>query len=213
MPKAIKDRAIDIDDLDEADFDALADETLDGIRRLRARWVGLVGLTERARKTHPGKNLVRIGDALRPLFTAMLPSPHDDAKTTANRATFFAAFHVHGADDGGKDPDAFEPGLLLRRMRRVERQQAVAEEMQAFGRLLSDDALQTSEIVLIAGQHALDTARSMGPEHPKFGAFLTTVFDVLRGMTKAALAKAAELRAQKAAAKVAAQANQAAKTP
>lgn len=203
MPKTVKDREVSVDDLNETDLETLAEETLDTIRALRARWIGLVALTEKARKTHAGKNLGPLVPALRPLFTAMLPNTHDDAKTAESRAKFASAFDVHGASDGGNDVDRFEADLLLRRIRRVELQSDIADELDGLGRLMADDALQTSEIVLIAGQHALDTARSIGSEHARYGSFLTAVFDALRNMTKAAVAKGAELRAQRAAAKAA----------
>jgi len=77
----------------------------------------------------------------------------------------------------------------------------VAAELQSFGRLLADDALHTSETVLIAGQHALDTVRSIGESNPKYGPFVTATFDALRALTKAALAEGARLRAELAAQK------------
>lgn len=206
MPKSsIKD--LPVDELNEADLEQLHTETLEELAALQRRWRGLVALTEKARAKHAGKSLGPLVPALRPLFKAMLPDSHDDAKAAETRAKFAAAFDVHGASDAGKDPDHFEAALLLRRIRRVEMQQEIAAELDAFSRLLADDALHTSEAVFIAGQYALDTARSIGEANPKYGAFLTPVFDALRNMTKAALARAAELRAERAAAKAAAKAN------
>jgi len=119
-------------------------------------------------------------------------------------------FDVHGAEDGGNDPERFEAGLILRRMRRVAAQAELAAELQVFARLLADDALHTGETVLIAAQHALDTARSIGESNVKYGPFLTTTFEALRGMTKAALAEGAKLRAERAARKAQAEAEAAA---
>jgi hypothetical protein len=202
MPKSpIEELAVD--ELDDEALAQLYDETLETIGKLERRWRGLVSLTEKARAKHAGKNLGPLTPALRPLFTAMLPDPHDEPMQAKERAKFAALFDVHGAADGGKDPDRFEAPLLLRRMRRVTMQQDIAVKLDTFSRKLADDTLHTSETVFVAGQYALDTARSIGEDNPKYGSFLTAVFDALRNMTKAALARAAELRAERAAAKAA----------
>jgi len=201
MTKPKDDGSTPVDELTEAEFDQLHVDTVNQIAALRRRWRGLVGLTEKSRAKHPGKNLGPLLPALRPLFTAMLPNSHDDAKTAESRAKFTALFHVHGDTDAGRDPEHFEAALLLRRLHRVAAQQDVADRLEAFSRLLADDVLHTSDWVLIAGQHALDTARSIGDGNAKYGSFLTAVFDALRNMTKAALARGAELRAERAAAK------------
>ncbi len=212
MPKPKADGSTPVDELTKAEFDQLYADTVNQIAALRSRWRGLVALTEKSRAKHPGKNLGPLLPSLRPLFTAMLPNGHDDAKTAEARAKFAALFHVHGDTDAGKDPEHFEADLLLQRIHRVAAQQDVADKLEAFSRLLDDDALHTSEGVLIAGQHALETARSIGDGHAKYGSFLTTVFDALRNMTKAAVARAAELRAERAAAKAKDAAADAAKT-
>lgn len=203
-PKDPKDEVKAIDDLDDAELEKLHTDTVNQIAALTNRWRGAVKLTEKARAKHAGKNLGPLVPALSALFTAMLPSKHDDPETAKTRAKFAVAFDVHGDSDAGHDPDRFEAALLLRRMRRVAIQQEVTSKLEELSRTLADDTLATSELVLIAGNHALDTARSIGPEHAKFGGFLTSVFDELRKMTKAALARQAELRAERAAAKNAA---------
>lgn len=159
-PKAKSSDAMTVDDMTEEEFDELAADTLDALAKLRSRWSGLVSLTEQARSSHAGKNLGPLVPALEPLFTAMLPNAHDDDKVTATRAKFAESFDVHGDKDSGKDPENFEAALLLRRMHRVAKQQEVAERLTAFARLVGDDALHTSELVLIPGpSRARDRAR------------------------------------------------------
>jgi hypothetical protein len=203
MAKPKDDEIKTIDDLDDAEFEKLYTDTVEQISMLESRWRGVVKLTEKARAKHHGKSIGTLIPALRTLFTAMLPNSHDDAETAKTRAKFAAAFDVHGDMDAGKDPEHFEAPLLLRRMRRVIAQQDVTTKLDAFSRALGDDTLHTGEMVLNAGEHALNTARSIGESNAKYSSFLTGVFDELRKMTKAALARQAELRAERAAAKAA----------
>src|SRR5262249_13567380 len=103
MPKSSAIKDLPVDELSEPEIEQLYADTLQDIEALQRRWRGLVALTEKARAKHPGKNLGPLVPALRPLFTAMLPSTHDDAKAAATRAKFAAVFDVHGGADGGKD--------------------------------------------------------------------------------------------------------------
>lgn len=190
---------VPVDELDDAQIEQLHAEALDQLATLRARFRGLVPLTDKARAKHPGRYLVPLIPALQSLFKAMVPNSKDDPATAKTRASFAQQFDVHGAEDAGRDPERFEYELLLRRLRRITLQQQLADELQAWGRLLDDDALHTSEAVLIAGNLALDTVRSIGENNAKYGAFVTPVFNALRSLTKAAQARLVELRAERAA--------------
>lgn len=190
-----------VDQLTEAQIDELHADTLEELEILRSRWRGLVQLSDKERGAHVGKSLVMLTPALSALFTAMLPNKRDDAKQAEKRAAFAKSFDAYGDKDAGEDPERFEADLLLRRMHRVKAQQEIADKLTEFGRLLGDDVLHTSEMVLIPGQHALDMGRSL--ENSAYGSFLVPVFDALRSLTKAARARLTQLRAEAAAAPVA----------
>jgi hypothetical protein len=65
---------------------------------------------------------------------------------------------------------------------------------------MSDDVLHTSEIVLLAGQSALDMVRTLSAGNATYSQMLAPVSNALRELTKAARNKLAQLRDAAAAA-------------
>jgi hypothetical protein len=185
----------DIDNLSDEEFDALLAEAKEQLQALRGRFRGLMQLSEKDRKNHPGASLGQLSAPLKALFETLLPNKHDSADVAAQRAKLAASFDAFGDKDQGNDPERLEVELLLRRMRRAKAQQELAEEFVAFGRLLADDALHTGGIVFLVGQNALELAR--GLVNSIYAPLLAPVYDELRNMTKAARAKLDELRKNK----------------
>jgi hypothetical protein len=69
-------------------------------------------------------------------------------------------------------------------MIRIEAQAKVVEELEDFVRLMSDDVLNTSEMVSATGLLALDLARSIAKGNAEHRSTLAPVLDALRNMTK-----------------------------
>ncbi len=181
-----------VDQLSQEELDQLYKDTLDEIAALRNRWRGLVQLTDKQRENHPGRNLGAQVPALSALFSILLPNKHDDKEKAASRTKLAAHFDAFGDKDGGTDPDRFEADLLARRIHRIGLEQKVAEELGKLSRLMSDDALHTSEVVLLAGSSALDMVRTLAAGNTTYSQMLAPVTNALRDLTKAA--RAAGLR-------------------
>jgi len=189
-----------VDQLTEEELDQLYSETLDEIAALKKRWRGLVQLTDKQRENHPGKQLGGQTPALSALFSILLPDKHDDEEKAKTRSKLAKHFDAFGDKDGGVDPERFEADLLGRRLRRIAAQQKVADELGKLSRLISDDVLHTSEVVLIAGSSALDMVRTLAAGNATYSQFLAPVTNALRDMTKAARTKLQQLREEAAAA-------------
>ncbi len=183
-----------VDQLSDEEIDQLYKDTIDDLAALGARWRGLVQLTDKQRENHPGRNLGAQTPALSALFSILLPNKHDDAKKAEARSKLAAHFDAFGDKDGGEDPDVFEAHLLARRIHRIALQQKVADELGKLSRLMSDDVLHTSEIVLLAGQSALDMVRTLSSGNATYSQMLAPVTNALRELTKAARNKLAQLR-------------------
>lgn len=200
MPKPSLQVAKPVDQLSQEEVDQLYKDTLDEIAALRNRWRGLVQLTDKQRENHPGRNLGAQIPALSALFSILLPNKHDDKEKAASRTKLANHFDAFGDKDGGTDPERFEPDLLVRRIHRIGLQQKVADELGKLSRLMSDDVLHTSEVVLVAGSSALDMVRTLSAGNATYSQMLAPVTNALRDLTKAARAKLAQLRDAAAAA-------------
>src|SRR5262249_14282062 len=147
------------------------------IQAIRTLWPGLVRLEQEERRTSNGRHLARLGAPLRALFSLLLSK---DGKQPA----IASIFDVLGDQDGGEDPEHFEPALLLRRIDRVEAENAVVAELDALSRDFGDDVLATGESVITPGVLALNLARSIARGNATYRSELRAVLDGLREMTK-----------------------------
>ena len=170
---------LDIDALTEEQIHDRLTQTLQHIAAIKQLWPGLVRLSEKDRMQSPGRQLKRLSEPLQTLFSLLVT--RDGKETALGRL-----FHVLGNEDRGVDPARFEPELLLRRMRRVDAQTKLLEELEDFSRHLGDDMLSTSEAVLAPGQLALALARAVAKGNAEHRSALAPVLDALASMTKTA---------------------------
>jgi hypothetical protein len=180
----------DIDDLSEGELQSNFDQTIQDIATIRARWPGLVRLEESARKTHPGRAVFVLTPALTKLFGILVGNdgkPTDVAKH----------FDSLGEADHGTDPAKFEADLLARRLKRVQCEQKIQEELDDLARHFGDDALNTGGLVVGPGAAALGLARALAVSSATMRSIFAPVLDTFRELTKAARAAAAETRAKK----------------
>ncbi len=169
-------------DVDELTHDQIAErlkETRAHVEAIRALWPGLVKLEEKERRISIGRSVTQLAAPLRELFTLLLPK---NGKPPA----IAAVFDILGDQDQGEDPEHFEPALLLRRLDRVEAENAVVQELDALGRDLRDDVLATGETVVVPGLLALNLAKSVSKGNPTYRSALRSVLDAFREMTKRA---------------------------
>jgi hypothetical protein len=178
----------DVDDLTAEQLTENLRQTRLHLEAIRALWPGLRRLEEKERKVSLGRNLAQLGAPLRTLFTLLLTRDGEAAPIAS-------VFDVLGDQDGGDDPDHFEPALLLRRLDRAEAQSKLVDEIEALRRDLADDVLATGESVILPGLLALNLARSVAKGNAAYRSALRSVLDTFRGMTKAALRGRAEKRA------------------
>jgi hypothetical protein len=196
MSTKSKSPIVAVTDVDQLTADQLTEnlrQTRLHLEAIRALWPGLRRLEEKERRVSIGRNLTRLGAPLRELFTLLLPKDREAPPIAS-------VFDVLGDQDGGDDPDHFEPALLLRRLDRAEAQSKLVDEIEALARDLADDVLATGESVILPGLLALNLARSVSKGNPAYRSALRSVLDAFRNMTKAALRGRADKQAAEAAA-------------
>lgn len=169
----------DIDTLPAEQIAERLQKTREYIQAIRDLWPGLVRLEEKERRASIGKSLVQLRGPLRALFTLLAPK-------NGETPPIAKVFDAIGGRDEGADPERFEAELLLRRLGRVEAENAVVAELEALSRDIADDVLATGESVVVPGLLALSLARSLSKGNPTYRSELRTVLDGLRDMTKRA---------------------------
>ncbi len=183
----------DVDELSTEQIGERLKETRVHIEAIRALWPGLVKLEEKERRSTVGRTLTQLGAPLRELFTLLAPK---NGKAPA----IAGVFDVLGDQDEGEDPERFEPELLLRRLDRVEAENAVVEDLEALCRDLGDDVLATGEKVVVPGLLALNLAKSVSNGNATYRSALRSVLDGFREMTKRARTSSKAARDTEAAA-------------
>lgn len=192
------------DDFTQEEIAAQKQATLDEVNTIGARWSGLVSLKKDERNSNSGRGLGRLAPALRLLCLALIPQPGEEPKLVATKKKLAGIFdQALGAADHGKDDDAFEAELLLRRLERIEAEDAIAERLEAEAKRFRDDALNTADTVVDPGSRGIELARGL-LENAEFHSLLAPVFNELSDLTRAA--RAAQANARKAAKEKAAEA-------
>lgn len=195
-PKAEKNQPVALEEMSAEQLEALKATTLEQIASIRASWSGLVALSEKERRKHPGRVALVMETPFRTLFELLTPghdagkSPDEQQQRQQLRGIFNSTL---GAQDDGDDDERFESELLLQHLARMNAAYEVSEQLDELSRLFSDDALHTAGRVVSPGLKALDLARSVGRTNPTLKGLLAGLLDSLRQMTKAARTKKTQL--------------------
>jgi hypothetical protein len=197
MPLQVPAPGTPADDFTQEEIAAQKQATLDNVNTIGAQWSGLVSLKKDERLGNPGKALGSLAPALRLLCLALIPQPGEDPKLVATKKKLATIFdQALGAADHGKDDDAFEADLLLRRLDRIDAQEHIAERLEAESKRFRDDALNTGETVVEPGSRGIELARGLA-SNEEFHSLLAPVLNALSDMTRAA--RTAQANARKAA--------------
>jgi hypothetical protein len=182
------------DDFSQEEIEAQKQATLGNINTIGGQWAGLVSLKKDERLTNPGKGLGSLEPSLRLLCAALIPQPGEDAARVASKQKLAAIYdNTLGAADHGKDDDAFEADLMLRRLDRIAAQERIAAALEAEAKRFRDDALNTAETVVEPGSRAIELARGL-VQNPAYHSLLAPVLNALSELTRAA--RAAQTKAR-----------------
>lgn len=175
------------DDLSSVEIKDHLASTLQHALAAEALWPGLVSLPAGDRSGNLGKLVAQLSTPLQHLFTALTPRDGEDQKTQQKKAELGKVFNsMLGGQDRGKDDSRFEVELLIRRLERIEAQAKIVEALDRLRTRFADDSLNTGEMVVEPGLHALEVARTAAATNPEFRSLLAPVIDSLGDMTKKA---------------------------